>query len=132
MEKSGTNYRLASLGDVHQAGRVTLHDKLALTGTEISVNELPAGVAVPFVHAHKQNEEVYIILEGKGRLYIDGEEINVEKGDVLRIDPAAARCFKADGGSPLSFICIQAKANSLTQFTETDGYPVEVRPSWVS
>ena len=27
--------------------------KLALTGAEISVNKLPAGACVPFVHSHK-------------------------------------------------------------------------------
>ena len=41
--------------------RVELHDKIGLTGAEISVNLLPAGACVPFVHAHKQNEEIYII-----------------------------------------------------------------------
>ena len=45
--------------------RVELHDLLSLTGAEVSVNHLPAGAGVPFVHAHKQNEEIYGILEGK-------------------------------------------------------------------
>lgn len=42
--------------------RVELHDRIGLTGAEISVNVLPAGASVPFVHSHKQNEEIYIIL----------------------------------------------------------------------
>ena len=42
--------------------RVELHDKLSLTGAEISINTLPAGECVPFIHSHKQNEEVYYIL----------------------------------------------------------------------
>ena len=37
--------------------RTELHDKLNLTGAEISVNNLPAGAGVPFVHYHKKNEE---------------------------------------------------------------------------
>ena len=40
---------------VTQGARTELHDLLNLTGAEISVNELPAGASVPFVHAHKQN-----------------------------------------------------------------------------
>ena len=30
--------------------RTELHDKLSLTGAEISVNKLEAGASVPFVH----------------------------------------------------------------------------------
>ena len=47
------NYAKINIGS---EGRVELHDKLALTGAEISVNRLPAGAGVPFVHAHKNNE----------------------------------------------------------------------------
>ena len=50
--------------------RTELHDALHLTGAEVSVNVLPAGASVPFVHAHKQNEEIYGILEGEGHATI--------------------------------------------------------------
>ena len=39
---------------VAQDARTELHDKLSLTGAEISVNNLPAGAGVPFVHSHKK------------------------------------------------------------------------------
>ena len=52
---------------VAQDARTELHDKLSLTGAEISVNNLPAGAGVPFVHSHKKNEEIYIILSGQGK-----------------------------------------------------------------
>ena len=52
--------------------RTELHDKLSLTGAEISINNLPAGACVPFVHAHKQNEEIYAIIAGTGKAVIDG------------------------------------------------------------
>lgn len=132
MNKTGKNYTLSSLDNVQENGRGTLHNELGLTGSEVSINELPAGVSVPFVHAHKLNEEVYIILEGKGQLFLDGEEFNIEKDNVIRIDPEAARCFKADDNSALKFICIQTQAGSLTQFTENDGVPVETKPSWLA
>jgi len=111
------NYKLIALAN---SSRETYHDKLELSGSEISFNKLPAGISVPFVHAHNMNEEVYIILEGKGQVFIDGEEIGIEKGNILRIDPVGQRCFKAADNSDLEFICIQTKVNSLIQFTETD------------
>ena len=58
-----------------QDARTELHDVLGLTGAEISVNNLPAGAGVPFVHYHKKNEEIYIILSGKGFAILDGEKI---------------------------------------------------------
>ena len=125
------NYLVSSLGDVHTLGRVTLNEQLKLTGSEISMNELPAGVSVPFVHAHKRNEEVYIILNGKGRVYIDGDEFEVGAGDVLRIDPVGERCIKADEHSSITFICIQTEAKSLVQFTQNDGMPSDAKPSWL-
>ena len=41
-----------------QDPRTELHDVLGLTGAEISINNLPAGAGVPFVHSHKKNEEI--------------------------------------------------------------------------
>lgn len=131
MEKSGKNFKMISVGSLKDAGRQELHDQLNLTSAEISINTLPAGASVPFVHAHKRNEEIYLILDGKGALYIDGEEFEVKAGDVLRIDPAGERCFKAAADSSISFICIQADAGSLVQFTMNDGIPCEAKPSWL-
>ncbi|HCP95919.1 MAG TPA: cupin domain-containing protein, partial [Anaerovibrio sp.] len=45
--------------NVANDARTELHDSLQLTGAEISVNNLPAGASVPFVHYHKKNEEIY-------------------------------------------------------------------------
>ncbi len=38
---------------VAQDARTELHDQLSLTGAEVSINNLPAGAGVPFVHSHK-------------------------------------------------------------------------------
>lgn len=101
--------------------RVELHDKIGLTGSEISVNVLPAGACVPFVHAHKQNEEVYIVLEGKGRMVLDGESVELSANDYLRVSPAAKRQIFAAEDSAIKYVCIQTKAGSLENYTATDG-----------
>ncbi len=110
------NYNLIK---VENEARVELHDKLELTGSEISFNNLVANTSIPFVHYHKNNEEVYIILEGNGKVLLDGEEILIEKGDVLRISPSTKRQFFA-GGLGLKYICIQTKQNSLDTYTLSD------------
>ena len=100
--------------------RTELHDKLALTGAEVSVNNLPAGAGVPFVHAHKLNEEIYVILAGKGSAVIDGETVALAAGDWLRISPEGKRQFFAAADSPISYACIQVKAGSLEGYTADD------------
>lgn len=79
----------------------------SLTGAEISINNLPAGANVPFVHSHKNNEEVYGIFSGKGKVIIDGEEIALTAGDWVRIAPVAKRQFFAAEDEGISFVCIQ-------------------------
>lgn len=111
------NYAKTNIGN---EGRVELHETLSLTGAEISINNLPAGTNVPFVHSHKVNEEVYVILSGKGKVVIDGEEIALTAGDWLRISPAAKRQFFAADDSAISFVCIQTRENSLGGFTADD------------
>ncbi len=105
---------------VAQDARTELHDKLSLTGAEISINNLPAGASVPFVHAHKNNEEIYTILSGKGKVVIDGETVELTVGDWIRISPAAKRQFFAAEDDGISFICIQVKENSLEGYTGDD------------
>ena len=111
------NYAKTNIGN---KGRVELHETLSLTGAEISINKLPAGANVPFVHSHKNNEEVYGILSGKGKVVIDGEEIALTAGDWVRISPAAKRQFFAGEDTGISYICVQTKENSLEGFTAND------------
>lgn len=105
---------------VAQAERTELHDKISLTGAEISITCLNAGECVPFVHSHKQNEEIYAILSGKGSVVIDGETISLRAGDWIRISPAAKRQFSAAKDSDIRWICIQVKENSLGGYTMND------------
>lgn len=100
--------------------RTELHDKLHLTGAEISVNNLPAGGNVPFVHYHKKNEEIYFITAGSGKAVIDGKTVELSTGDWLKIAPAGKRQFFA-GDKGISYVCIQVKAGSLEGFTQDDG-----------
>ncbi|MDE6875161.1 MAG: cupin domain-containing protein [Lachnospiraceae bacterium] len=106
--------------NVTSDARTELHDDLSLTGAEISINHLPAGACVPFVHAHKHNEEIYTVLSGKGKVVIDGESVDLKTGDWIRISPAAKRQFFAAEDTAIRFVCIQVKENSLESYTKDD------------
>ncbi len=103
---------------VEGAPRTELHDILGLSGAEISVNNLPAGTVIPFYHSHKQNEEIYFIVSGKGFMEVDGENVPLEAGDWLRIAPAAKRKLHAE--TDMTEVCIQVKEGSLEEWTEKD------------
>lgn len=121
------NFQLINVAD---NPRVELHEALQLTGCEMSINHLPAGGAVPFVHAHKQNEELYYVLSGKGELYIDGEVLPLKEGDAFRIDPAGKRAIRAAQDSELRYLCIQTKVGSLEGYTMEDGIILEDKAPW--
>lgn len=106
---------------VPNEARVELHDQIGLTGAEISINNLPAGECVPFIHSHKQNEEIYAILSGRGKAIVDGEEIDLKTGDWVRISPNGKRQFFSASDSAICYACIQVKAGSLEGYTMTDG-----------
>ena len=84
------------------------------------MNNLPAGTSVPFIHSHKNNEEIYVVLAGKGKAVIDGETVELMAGDWIRVSPAGKRQFFAAEDSGISFACIQVKENSLEGYTMDD------------
>ena len=112
-----SNYTKTNVGN---EGRAELHETLSLTGAEVSINSLPAGASVPFVQSHKNNEEIYGILDGKGTAIIDGDTVEITAGNWLKISPAAKRQFFAASDSGIAYICIQVKENSLDGFTADD------------
>ena len=113
---------MSNFAKVHagQDGRMELHDQLSLTGAEISINRLPAKGSVPFIHSHKNNEEIYAVLEGRGKAVIDGETVELAAGDWIRISPAGKRQFFAAEDAGICFACIQVKENSLDGYTMDD------------
>ena len=122
------NYKL-----VHSepAPRVELHEALGLTGAEVSINTVPPNGGEPFAHVQTNNEELYIVLEGKGELWIDGETLPIQAGDSFRIDPAGKRAIRAAADSSLKYICVQTKAHSLGGFTMTDAKLVDDKAPWM-
>lgn len=111
------NYTKTNIGN---EGRTELHNALGLTGAEVSVNSLPAGAGVPFVHSHRNNEEIYCVVSGRGKALIDGEEVTLAVGDWLKVAPKAKRQFSAADDEGITFVCIQVKENSLGGFTADD------------
>ncbi len=112
-------------------GKYFLGERLGLTGCEVSLNRLPAGKGMPFVHSHKKNEELYIVLRGSGTFFVDGEEFPIGEGSLIRVAPEGERAWRATDTEDLYFICIQAQAGSLCQATLEDGVRLPTKASWM-
>jgi mannose-6-phosphate isomerase-like protein (cupin superfamily) len=112
-------------------GKIFLKEILGLTGMEVSMNKLPANAAMPFWHRHQQNEELYIFLGGTGEFHVDDDVLSIKEGSIIRLKPSARRIFRNTSTTEdLYFIVIQAKENSLQQYTFTDGEGVDTPLPW--
>lgn len=118
---SGKKFAHASVGSLHGfEGKQLVKDAIGATSCEISFGSLPAGAAVPFFHSHKMNEENYIILSGAGKFQVDDEVFDISEGSVIRVSTNCDRNLKCTSAEPMTYICIQAKADSLGGYTMTD------------
>ena len=120
--KQCEEFGVVEVGDLSAfEGKAFLKDLTGATAMEFSVGSLPAGEALPFKHKHKQNEEVYVFLSGRGVMTLDGDDFPVASGSVVRVAPSVVRTHRNTGDAPLVFLCFQAKAGSLEQATLDDG-----------
>jgi len=58
-------------------------------------------------HADSQQEEVYFVVRGSGRMRIDGEEVALRPGRFVRVDPASTR-LPISGDEGLEFVAFGA------------------------
>ena len=127
---SWSDFVLERPGGLSLRGKEFLGQKLGLTGMEVSLNGMAPGQSVPFSHAHKQNEELYLFLSGSGEMLLDNEIVKVGAGSAVRIGPTVVRCWRNTGNVPLTCVVVQAKAGSLEQATRTDGIVLPNPPHW--
>ncbi len=113
-------------------GKLFLQRLLSSAGLEVSLNVVPPGKGVPFLHRHHHNDEVYIVVGGRGQFLVDGDCIDVEEGSVLRINPQGARAWRNNSEAPLYFLCIQYGADSVIPGGTCDGQKVEAPLAWTS
>lgn len=117
----GEKFAHASVGSLHGfEGKQFVKDATGATSCEISFGSLPTGAAVPFFHSHKDNEENYIILSGAGRFQVDDQAFDIAEGSIVKVATNCDRNIKCTSAEPLTYICIQAKENSLGGYTMTD------------
>src|ERR1044072_5445017 len=106
-----TLYTLINIEDVEgSATRCGLSPSLearfarkALGSSNLGVSRetLAPGFRVPFGHTHREQEEVYVVLRGSGRIKIDDEIVELGEGDLVRVPPGGWRCTECSVSSAM-------------------------------
>jgi len=107
-----------------QYGKLFLKHEIGLTGMEVSINKLAPGEQMAYSHKHKNNEELFVFLKGRGQFQIDNDVVDVSEGTVIRVAPDAIRTWVNNSDEDLYFIIIQGKAGSMNGEEVFDGIPV--------
>ena len=111
-------------------GKVFLKDPTKSTGTEISFTTIPPKSELGYFHIHNKDEETYIILKGSGFYQVDEDCFPIQEGSVIRVSPEGVRSLCNTSDENMVYICIQAKENSLEEYTTKDGKRIAFTPKW--
>jgi uncharacterized cupin superfamily protein len=68
---------------------------LGLERSGLGYQRVPPGHRFPYGHAHKRQEEIYVVVSGSGRMKLDGEIIELTQWDVVRVPPGTWRGYEA-------------------------------------
>lgn len=111
-------------------GKVFGGAALDATGGEFSFQVFQPGTESGFLHTHKNHEELYFFLSGKGEFQVDGEVFPIAEGSVVRVNPAGRRSVRNNGTTPLVMLCVQYRGNTFTSEDAADGVILNEEVKW--
>lgn len=95
--------------DTSEIREILAHRNSSCERTSLAEATLHPGCSTD-AHYHPQTEEIYYILNGSGRIRMDGEEQDVGPGDAILIPPGATHQTWNTGDGALRFLCVCAPA----------------------
>jgi len=90
VEDSATKFGLSPALETRFA-----REPLDLQHSGVTYLRLAPGERMPFGHTHKEQEEVYVVVSGTGRVKLDDEILELRQWDAVRIAPATMRNLEA-------------------------------------
>jgi uncharacterized cupin superfamily protein len=104
-----------------------LCDDVGAESIGASLYRMRAGKRTGFGHSHEEVEELYVVVEGDGRVKIDDEIIDLAPWDAVRVAAPQVREFEAgDGGMTLLAFGNHVKGDGNMQ---QDFWPTEDQPA---
>jgi mannose-6-phosphate isomerase-like protein (cupin superfamily) len=68
---------------------------LESTTVAVSYQRLAPGFRIPWGHRHANQEEIYVVLSGGGRMKLDDDVVEVGQWDAVRVTAETMRGFEA-------------------------------------
>ncbi len=107
-------YTLKNLREVENSatkfGYAALEARFVSTALELeraglSYQRLGPNYRIPFGHRHNEQEEIYIVVSGSGRMRLDDEVVELRQWDAIRVSAATTRNFEAgsEGAELIAF-----------------------------
>lgn len=116
--------------EIRIPGKVFGGQAVGATGSEFSFQIFAPGQETGFLHTHRNHEELYFFLGGKGEFQVDGDVFPIEEGSVVRVAPEGRRSVRNNGSEPLVMLCVQYRGNTFTDDDSTDGNILSEPVKW--
>ena len=68
---------------------------LGLERSGLTYQRVPPDYRFPYGHTHAEQEEVYVVIGGAGRMKLDDEVVEVTTWDAVRVPPGTWRGYEA-------------------------------------
>jgi mannose-6-phosphate isomerase-like protein (cupin superfamily) len=106
VENQAPNFGMPSELDARFARKPLGGKTLGLT-----LFQFEPGFRMPFGHTHAEQEEVYVVVRGSGRIKIDDEIVEVAEWDAIRFDKNTTRNVEA-GPEGIEYLAFSAGDDS--------------------
>lgn len=88
---------------------------LGLQKSGLGFQKVLPGRSIPFKHKHAEQEEVFIIVDGDGKIILDEEVVELKTWDAVRVPPEVIRTVEA-GPNGLEMIIVGAPNTGKNDF----------------
>jgi mannose-6-phosphate isomerase-like protein (cupin superfamily) len=78
----------------------------------LSLFTLAPNFRIPFGHKHSEQEEVYVVVRGSGRISVDDDVVDLGQWDAIRFDTDTMRCVEA-GPEGIEYVAFGAGDDPL-------------------
>jgi quercetin dioxygenase-like cupin family protein len=101
-------YTIRHLDDFEKNGRWSLVRRgLDVASFGLNVVEIEQGYSIPeHNEADRDQEEVFIVLDGDAVIVVEGEEHQAPKGTFCRVAPPLLRTVRNDGEAPVQLFIL--------------------------
>ena len=87
----------------------------------LSLQRLAPDARQPFGHRHREQDELYVVVDGGGRIALGDEVVDLATWDAVRVPAGTMRCLEA-GPDGLEFLAFGAGEGGLADVESVPGW----------